>query len=127
MRVRHVVPVTAAAAGIVASAAGSGLSATGKDSFQLKGEVYSNALRKIEMKNQAGRRLTSASPGTYRIKVEDKGTNHNFHLTGPGVNRATSIPRRVDDLFWTVTLRKGTYTFLCDRHDDTMRGTFKVA
>jgi len=29
--------------------------------------------------------------GTYSVKVEDKGTIHNFHLTGPGVNKSTSV------------------------------------
>jgi plastocyanin len=109
----------------VTAALGTGAwAASAKDTFQLKGEVYGNALFKIEMKNQANRRLTRVKAGRYRLKVEDKGTIHNFRLRGPGLNRATSIPGRVETI-WTVSLRKGTYTFLCDPHP-SMRGTFRV-
>jgi hypothetical protein len=96
---------------------------TSKDQFDLKGEVYQAF--KIEMKNGANRKLTSVRAGTYRIKVEDHGTIHNFRLIGPGINRATSIPRRSEGI-WTVKLRPGKYTFLCDPHAGQMRGTFRV-
>jgi plastocyanin len=94
-----------------------------KDSFGLKGEVYSNF--KIEMKNSSGRPLTSVTAGTYRIKIEDKSSAHNFHLTGPGVNKTTSVGG-VSETIWTVTLKPGTYTFRCDAHANQMRGTFRV-
>ena len=70
-------------------------------------------------------KLRSIRAGTYRIKIEDKATIHNFRLRGPGINRATSVPRRSEQI-WTVKLRKGTYRFLCDPHAATMRGTFRV-
>ena len=95
-----------------------------KDSFALKGEVYATGF-KIEMENAAGRKLRSIRAGTYRIKIEDKATIHNFRLRGPGINRATSVPRRSEQI-WTVKLQKGTYRFLCDPHAATMRGTFRV-
>ena len=109
----------ALAAGTVTAHAG-----TAKDRIDLKGEVYPNARFKIEMKNGANDDLTRIKAGTYRIKVEDMATIHNFRLTGPGVNRATSIPRRAET-FWTVTLKPGRYTFLCDPHA-SMRGSFGV-
>ena len=113
----------AAAAAIAATAAVP--SGNAKDRFDLKGEVYGNALFKIEMKNQAGRKLTSIKAGTYRIKIEDKATIHNFRLIGPGVNRATSIPRRAETV-WTVRLKPGRYQFVCDPHVGAMRGSFRV-
>ena len=112
------IPIAGLAALVVAGGA------SAKDNFQLKGEVYENALFKIEMKNQAGKKLTSVKAGRYRIKIEDKASIHNFRLRGPGVNRATSVPGRAETV-WTVTLKKGTYTFLCDPHA-SMRGTFRV-
>lgn len=115
--------VTALGAALVVLAGSS--AAPVKDTFQMKGEVYGNALFKIEMKNAAGRKLTSVRAGRYRIKIEDKATIHNFRLRGPGLNRATSIPARVETV-WTVTLKKGTYRFLCDPHAGTMRGSFRV-
>ena len=93
-----------------------------KDNFALNGEVYATGF-KIEMENAAGRKLRSIRAGTYRIKIEDEATIHNFRLRGPGINRATSVPRRSEQI-WTVKLRKGTYRF--DPHAATMRGTFRV-
>lgn len=114
---------TVIAAGLLAVAGAA--AALSKDSFQLKGEVYPNSLFKIEMENKAGKKLKSVRAGTYRLKVEDKATVHNFRLKGPGLNKATKVPARTEAI-WTVRLRKGTYTFLCDPHAGTMRGTFRV-
>ena len=111
-----------AAAGIAAAAVPSG---NAKDRFDLKGEVYGDAAFKIEMKNAAGRKLTRIKAGTYRIKIEDKASIHNFRLNGPGVNRATSIPRKAETV-WTVRLKPGRYVFVCDPHASTMRGSFRV-
>lgn len=122
MRRLVVIPVVGAAALLVIAGSSA---APAKDDFQLKGEVYGNSLFKIEMKNQANRKLTSVKAGRYRIKIEDKASIHNFRLRGPGVNRATSVPARAETI-WTVTLTRGTYRFLCDPHATTMRGSFKV-
>ena len=112
--------LTVSVFGMTATAAG----APTKDSFGLKGEVYAAGF-KIEMKNAANRKLTSVKAGTYRIKIEDEATIHNFRLRGPGVNRATSVPRKTETI-WTVQLKRGTYTFLCDPHANNMRGSFRV-
>jgi plastocyanin len=116
------ISVVVAALLAVASGASAG---PAKDNFQLKGEVYGNSLFKIEMENKAGKKIRALKAGTYRIKVEDKATIHNFRLRGPGVNKATSVPGRAETI-WTVRLRKGTYTYLCDPHASSMRGSFKV-
>ena len=71
------------------------LAETAKDRFDLKGEVY-NTNFKIEMKNGANRDLKTVKAGTYRIKIEDKSSIHNFRLIGPGVNKATAVARKVD-------------------------------
>lgn len=110
-------PALIAASLLVASAA------SAKGSGTLKGEVYENF--KIEMKNPAGKKLTTIKAGTYKLKVEDPSSIHNFRLKGPGVNRATSVAGK-SETTWTVTLKPGTYTFLCDPHASTMRGTFRV-
>jgi hypothetical protein len=52
--------------------------------------------------------------------------NHNFHLTGPGVDRKTGINFTGRRRWSPVRLSNGTYTFLCDRHPTTMRKTFTV-
>jgi plastocyanin len=63
--------------------------------------------------------------GTYLIVVHDRSPIHNFHLAGPGVNKATSVPA-VSTVKWTVKLKKGTYTFVCDPHVAVMKGVLKV-
>jgi plastocyanin len=95
--------------------------AQGKDSG-LKGEVYPNF--KIEF-TRGDSDVKTLKAGTYTIKIEDKSKIHNFRLVGPGVNRATTVTF-VGETTWRVTLKRGTYTFLCDPHRSKMRGTFKV-
>ena len=63
--------------------------------------------------------------GTYKIVIADKSNIHNFHLTGPGVNKSTSVGA-VGTKTWTVKLKKGTYKFVCDPHASLMHGSFKV-
>ena len=63
--------------------------------------------------------------GKYVIIIRDRSSIHNFHLTGPGVNKMTSVPA-VRTTKWTVRLRKGTYHFVCDPHRSIMHGTLKV-
>lgn len=91
----------------------------------LKGEVYGNNAFKIEMKTSANAPLKTVKAGTYRITVEDKGSIHDFHLTGPGVNKATGVAF-VGTKSWTVTLKRGTYRFVCDPHVAFMHGSFRV-
>jgi plastocyanin len=63
--------------------------------------------------------------GTYVITIDDRANIHDFHLTGPGVNKVTSVPA-VKTYTWTVKLKRGTYTFVCDPHRTIMHGTLKV-
>jgi plastocyanin len=79
----------------------------------------------ITLKRADGSLVSHLSPGTKQITVRDRAPNHNFHLSGPGVDRRTGISF-VGRRRWTVTLSQGTYTYLCDRHPNTMRRTFSV-
>ena len=64
--------------------------------------------------------------GKVKLVVNDKSDFHNFHLTGPGVNVKTSVSQ-VGKKTFTVTLKKGTYRFVCDPHASQMKGSFKVS
>lgn len=79
----------------------------------------------ITLKRADGSLVTHLSPGTKRITVRDRASNHNFHLTGPGVDRRTGVSF-VGRRRWAVTLSPGTYTYVCDVHPTTMRRTFNV-
>ena len=75
---------------------------------------------------KAGKRVTTLRPGSYRITVRDRSSFHNFRLRGPGgLNKATGIGR-VGTFVWTVRLRAGRHTYVCDPHASSMRGTFVV-
>lgn len=63
--------------------------------------------------------------GTYTFVIKDRSSAHNWHITGPGVNRKTSVSGTGTTKF-TVKLKKGTYTIVCDPHSSTMRTTLKV-
>jgi hypothetical protein len=63
--------------------------------------------------------------GTYTIQVRDRSRFHNFHLTGPGVDKSTTVAF-VGTVTWTVTLVEGVYTFVCNPHASLMHGTFGV-
>jgi len=107
--------------GIVAAAAVSIPAATGSPNVTLTGVVGPGF--SISLKNPNGTGVTHLDPGTYDISVTDNSIEHNFHLRGPGVDRATDI-EGTGTVTWTVTITDGTYTFVCDAHPVQMRGTF---
>ncbi len=75
---------------------------------------------------QGTKKVTSLKAGRYTITVRDKADIHNFHLRGPGVNKQiTTVPFKGTKTV-TVTLKKGTYTYVCDPHASSMHGSFKV-
>jgi Copper binding proteins, plastocyanin/azurin family len=51
--------------------------------------------------------------GRYRIVVSDRSARHNFHLRGPGVDRATGRAFK-GTARWTVRIAKGTYRYGSD-------------
>jgi hypothetical protein len=79
----------------------------------------------IQFTHPDNRPVTQLDPGTYDIVVRDLGTEHNFHLIGPGVDEATGV-ESTGTVIWTVTFREGRYRFVCDPHNTTMRGNFVV-
>jgi plastocyanin len=110
--------VAAVAAALIAVPANAKSSAV-----MLKGEVGPGF--KIEVE-KAGRDLKTIKAGTYKIKVEDKASIHNFHLLGPGLNKKTGVPFK-GETTWTIKLKPGKYTYQCDPHAASgMKGSFKV-
>ena len=70
-------------------------------------------------------KVTKLKAGKYKIVIRDLSNLHNFHLTGPGVNKKTGVTAK-GTFTWTVTLKKGSYKFICDPHAAIMKGSFKV-
>ena len=70
-------------------------------------------------------KVTRLKAGKYSITVRDLSSSHDFHLSGPGVNKTTSVGG-TGTTTWTVTFQKGkTYRFKCDVHP-FMNGSFKT-
>jgi plastocyanin len=79
-------------------------------------------------------KVTSVKPGTYTFKLVDKSGIHNVDLLKgsatmkdtKGKPVMTSVSGKESKTV-TVKLAKGSYTFHCDPHASTMKGTLKVA
>ncbi|HEU0246614.1 MAG TPA: plastocyanin/azurin family copper-binding protein [Gaiellaceae bacterium] len=79
----------------------------------------------ITLTGEDGSDVTALVHGTYTLQMVDKTNIHNFHLTGPGVDVSTEVGGQSDEEV-EVELQAGTYTFVCDPHASTMRGSFEV-
>lgn len=79
----------------------------------------------ISLIDESGNRVTHIEAGTHTIVVNDQSVDHNFHLTGPGVDVLTEIDF-VGTVTWTLTFTNGIYRFVCDPHVDVMNGQFAV-
>jgi len=108
------VTLLAAALVVVASASAATPTLNGTD-----GPGFTISLKK------AGKKVSSLKAGKVKIVIKDLSNIHNFHLTGPGVNKKTSVGAQ-GTFTWTLTLKKGTYKFICDPHAAIMKGSFKV-
>jgi plastocyanin len=75
---------------------------------------------------KGGKKVKTLKPARYTFRVSDKSSSHNFHLTGPGVNKRITTVGFTGTKSRTVRLKKGTYRYVCDPHSDDMRGSFKV-
>lgn len=75
---------------------------------------------------QDGKNVSKLKAGTYVFKIADKSSAHNFHLTGPGVNKKTTVGGK-GATTWTLTLKKGKYKYVCDPHASFMKGAFTVS
>jgi plastocyanin len=72
-----------------------------------------------------GKTVKTLKAGKYTIVVKDTASDHDFHLKGPGVDKKTSVGAK-QTVAWQVTLKTGTYTYLCDPHASIMKGSFTV-
>jgi plastocyanin len=103
----------------VALAPASAMSAT-----RLVGSTGPDGAFRISLKKGTAK-VTKLKAGKYTIVVKDVAKTHNFHLTGPGVNKKTPVKGK-GTFTWNLTLKKGTYRYVCDPHKTIMRGSFKV-
>jgi len=75
-----------------------------------------------------GKSVTKLKAGTpYRFVISDRADIHDFHLSGPGLNRVLAGVEFTGTKSFVLTLKKGTYRFVCDPHASFMHGGFRVS
>ncbi|MGH3136746.1 MAG: plastocyanin/azurin family copper-binding protein [Gaiellaceae bacterium] len=75
-----------------------------------------------------GKKVTKLKAGiAYRFAVTDQSSAHDFHLTGPGVNKVITGVGFTGTKSVVLKLKKGAYRFVCDPHAAFMKGSFKVS
>ena len=79
----------------------------------------------ITLKSASGTPVRTLKHGAYTFAIRDLSGIHNFHLRGPGVNKTTSVAQ-IGKANWTVRLRPGRYSYVCDPHHTFMHGSFIV-
>lgn len=74
-----------------------------------------------------GKKVTALKRGLrYRFAITDRSSIHNFHLTGPGLNRTLTSVDFTGTKSVVLTLKSGTYRYVCDPHAGFMHGSFRV-
>ena len=74
-----------------------------------------------------GKKVTKLKAGTpYRFVISDRSSIHDFHLSGPGINRVLTGVGFTGTKSFVLKLRKGAYHFQCDPHADFMHDRFAV-
>ena len=75
-----------------------------------------------------GKRVTKLKAGTaYRFVIRDLADIHDFHLSGPGLNRVLTSVEFTGTKSFVLRLKKGNYRFVCDPHFSIMHGSFRVS
>ena len=80
----------------------------------------------IVLKDAKGKSVKTLKPGKYTLIVKDKSPIHDFHIKGPGLDKVVTTVTFMGTKTVTVTLKKGTYTYVCDPHLTTMHGKVTV-
>jgi NitT/TauT family transport system substrate-binding protein len=71
-----------------------------------------------------GKVVTKLRAGNYTVAIADKSTKDNFHLSGAGLNRSTSVAKK-ENATWILALKKGVYQYSSDG-SSKKKGTFRV-
>jgi plastocyanin len=104
------------------AATGSGSAAPAKDVNGTVGPGFTIGLTML------GKKVTRLKAATaYRFAISDRSSIHNFHLSGPGFNRVLTGVGYTGTKSFVLTLRKGSYRYVCDPHSASMRGGFLVS
>lgn len=91
---------------------------------KLRGTVGPDFTIKLK---QGSKRVTNLRAGTYVLVVSDRSPIHDFHISGPGLNKVVTGVSLVGSKTIRIKLRRGTYRYVCDPHRTLMHGRFAVS
>lgn len=75
----------------------------------------------------SGKKVIKLKKGVrYRFLIRDQSSLHDFHLSGPGLNRVLTTVDFMGAKSFVLTLKPGVYRYFCDPHSDVMHGSFRV-
>jgi plastocyanin len=75
-----------------------------------------------------GKNVTKLKAGVpYHFVIRDRADIHDFHLSGPGLDRVLTSVEFVGTKSLVLRLKKGSYSFVCDPHASIMHGRFRVS
>jgi plastocyanin len=80
----------------------------------------------IKITDASNNVIRQLDPGDFTLTVKNLSPSqeHNFHLTGPGVDRASAFSNVTET--WDVTVVDGLYKYKCDAHPTLMKGSIQV-
>src|SRR5439155_17555403 len=111
-----------AVAAAALAATGSGTAASAKTVNGTVGPGFTIGL------TMQGKTVTKLKAGTaYRFVISDRSDIHDFHLSGPGLNRVFTSVEFTGTKSFVLRLKKGSYRFRCDPHAGIMNGRFQVS
>jgi plastocyanin len=119
-RMRYLLTGAVAAAALAAT--GSSTAASVKTVTGTVGPGFTISLT-VDGKNVT--RLKAGVP--YRFVIRDRADIHDFHLSGPGLDRVLTSVEFVGTKSLVLRLKKGSYSFVCDPHASIMHGRFRVS
>jgi plastocyanin len=121
-RIRTLSWLVAAVTAAALAAAGSGSAAPAKTVNGTVGPGFTIGL------TIQGKKVTKLKAGTaYRFVIADRSNIHDFHLSGPGLNRVFTSVEFTGTKSFVLRLKKGSYRFQCDPHAGFMHGRFLVS
>jgi plastocyanin len=121
-RTRSSLLVAIAVAAAALTATGSGSAASPK---AVNGTVGPGFTITLTMQGKRVTKLKAATP--YRFVISDRASIHDFHLSGPGLNRVLTGVEYTGTKSFVLKLKKGSYRFVCDPHSGIMHGSFRVS
>jgi plastocyanin len=114
--------VAAAASGLALAVATTSLAAPAAKTLQ--GSVGPGFTISLTLNGKTATKLKTGV--RYRLVINDRSSIHDFHLTGPGMDRMLTSVDFTGTKTFVLTLRKGVYRYFCDPHASVMHGSFRV-